>query len=234
MIAVEPASLGFSTALLLGLSFGAGPCNIACLPYLGPVFMATGGGIAASWPILLPFSLGRITGYTLLGAVAGGAGSLAQEWLDSPSIHWVLGGATIGVALSLFLRRQHSRHATSCERRGRRSGETFPACAPPTTNPMPATLFAMGLGMTFNPCVPLTTILLASAATASIPSGVSLGAGFGMGAVAIPTMVFALGVAHFSNQVRLHLHQWRGVLEMASIFLLLLMGTATIMGWLRP
>ncbi len=139
MIAVEPVSLGFSTALLLGLSFGAGPCNIACLPYLGPVFMATGGGIAGSWHILLPFSLGRITGYTVLGAVAGGAGSLAQEWLDSPWVHWVLGSATIGVALSLLVRRKRSNHRRSCGLAVHRSGDTSLASTSGSTSPMPAT-----------------------------------------------------------------------------------------------
>jgi len=233
MIAVEPVSLGFGTALLLGLSFGAGPCNIACLPYLGPVFMATGGGIAGSWHILLPFSLGRITGYTLLGAVAGGAGSLAQEWLDSPWVHWVLGSATIGVALSL-LHRKHLNNGHSCGRAVHRSGETSLTSTSGSTSPMPATLFTMGLGMAFNPCAPLTTVVLASAATASTLAGISLGIGFGMGAVAIPTMVFALGFAHFSNQVHLHLQRWKGSLEMASISLLLFMGTGTAMGWLAP
>ena len=47
MTPLEPVSLSFGAALLLGLSFGAGPCNIACLPYLGPVFLSRGGGLAA-------------------------------------------------------------------------------------------------------------------------------------------------------------------------------------------
>ena len=57
------ATLTFGAALLLGLGFGAGPCNIACLPFLGPVFVASGGGVRRAWRVLLPFSLGRLTGY---------------------------------------------------------------------------------------------------------------------------------------------------------------------------
>ena len=41
--AVTPLSLGFGAAFLMGLAFGAGPCNIACLPYLGPVFLSGSG-----------------------------------------------------------------------------------------------------------------------------------------------------------------------------------------------
>jgi sulfite exporter TauE/SafE len=70
MTPLEPVVLSFGAALLLGLGYGAGPCNIACLPYLGPVFAATEGGIRGAWRTLLPFSLGRITGYALLGGLA--------------------------------------------------------------------------------------------------------------------------------------------------------------------
>ena len=84
MMPLEPVTLSFTAALLLGLSFGSGPCNIACLPYLGPVFMATDNGVRRAWRILLPFSLGRMTGYTLLGALAGWAGLLVQDWINQP------------------------------------------------------------------------------------------------------------------------------------------------------
>jgi len=236
MIAVEPISLSFGTALLLGLSFGAGPCNIACLPYLGPVFLATGRGIAGSRQILLPFSLGRIFGYVLVAASAGAVGSLVQKWLESPWVHWVLGSATIGVALSLMIRRRCTGGNKSCSTPTRSPGKVpFHRTALSASSlPMPSALFAMGMGMALNPCAPLSMIMVSAAATASISAGVWLGIGFGLGAVAIPILVFALGIAHFSNQLQLHLRQWRGALETASVFMLLGMGIATAAGWLSP
>ncbi len=102
MTPLEPVVLSFGAALLLGLGFGAGPCNITCLPYLGPVFTATEGGIRNSWRLLLPFSLGRMSGYALLGAAAGWAGLIAQQWIDAPWVRWLLGGGTILVALSIL------------------------------------------------------------------------------------------------------------------------------------
>ncbi len=36
---MDSLTLGFSAAMIMGLAFGAGPCNITCLPYLGPVFL---------------------------------------------------------------------------------------------------------------------------------------------------------------------------------------------------
>jgi sulfite exporter TauE/SafE len=236
MTPLEPVVLSFSAALLLGLGYGAGPCNIACLPYLGPVFAATQGGIRGAWRTLLPFSLGRITGYALLGGLAGGIGLLVEDWLASPWVRWVLGVATVMVALSLLFRRRSGCAKASCQ--------TKPEVTlqPATSHPgkpqgrrlLPGSLFLMGLGMALNPCAPLTTVVLASATSASIISGISLGTGFALGAVFVPTWVFAFGVAHFGEQIRHHLSQHRGALENTSVALLVLTGTATAMGWITP
>jgi sulfite exporter TauE/SafE len=66
----------------------------------------------------------------------------------------------------------------------------------------------MGMGMALNPCAPLTTVILASATTASIYAGLSLGIGFGLGAVAIPTLIFTFGVAHFGTKIRTSLNHY--------------------------
>ena len=99
---------------------------------------------------------------------------------------------------------------------------------------LPGSLFLMGLGMAMNPCAPLTTVVLASATSASIITGISLGTGFALGAVFVPTWVFAFGVAHFGEQIRRHLTQHRLALENTSVALLVLTGTATAMGWITP
>ncbi|MES9906337.1 MAG: sulfite exporter TauE/SafE family protein [Sedimenticola sp.] len=248
---IEPVILSFGAALLLGLGFGAGPCNITCLPYLGPVFTATEGGIRNSWRLLLPFSLGRMSGYALLGAIAGWAGLVAQQWIDAPWVRWLLGGGTILVALSILWRRRYQ--SDPCVQ-GKVSNEEAlttriaitRAPAPITEAPiagslksrgintLPTGLFLMGMGMALNPCAPLTTVILAAATTASLSAGLSLGLGFGIGAIIIPTLIFAFGVAHFGEQIRHHLSQWQIALENTSVGLLFLLGTGTAMGWIAP
>ena len=231
MTASDPVSLSFGAAVLLGLSFGAGPCNLACLPFLGPVLLSSGRGVRAGWRILLPFSLGRLTGYTLLGCGAGVLGLWVQEWIAAPWVRWLLGGATILVALSLLLRQRRSVVVCSASN-GTPVVLTMPGQEEAASATLPGGLFLMGAGMAFNPCVPLTMVILAAAASASAAGGFSLGLGFGLGAVLIPSIFFALGVAHFGNQVRAHLWQWRQLLEQASIGLLLLLGIATALGWI--
>ncbi len=233
MTAFEPITLSFGAALILGLSFGAGPCNIACLPYLGPVFMATGDGVRNSWRTLLPFSAGRLSGYTLLGAVAGWAGVLVQEWISHPWARMVLGGATIAVAIALLLR--NYRGSANCDSKHHSSTPKVAISDLQKSTPLlPGGLFFMGMGMALNPCAPLTTVIFAAATTASAMGGFSLGMGFGLGAVIIPSLIFAFGVAHMGAQIREHLENWRGPLEKLSVLLLLLMGTATALGWIAP
>jgi uncharacterized protein len=233
MTPLEPVVLSFTAALLLGLGYGAGPCNVACLPYLGPVFAATDGGIRGAWRTLLPFSLGRLTGYALLGGLAGGVGLWVQDWLAAPWVHWMLGGATILVALSLLFRRRNACRR-DCGDAPSIPVDTITSQSRATTPLLPGSLYLMGLGMALNPCAPLTTVVLASATSASIISGASLGAGFALGAVLVPTGIFAFGVAHFGDQIRHHLSQHRSALENTSVALLVLTGTATALGWITP
>jgi sulfite exporter TauE/SafE len=232
MTPLDPVSLSFGAALLLGLSFGSGPCNLACLPYLGPVLMTSSDGIRGAWRTLLPFSLGRLTGYSLLGSGAGAVGLFVQDWIAGPWVRWLLGGATILVALSL-LRRQRTA-AVICRKSN--TGNSVAVEINGKSNAaravLPGGLFLMGAGMALNPCAPLTMVILAAATSASAAAGLSLGFGFGLGAVILPTLIFALGVAHFGQQVREHLWQWRRSLENASVGLLLLLGTGTALGWI--
>ncbi|MET0071799.1 MAG: sulfite exporter TauE/SafE family protein [Candidatus Thiodiazotropha sp.] len=236
MIPIEPVSLSFGAALLLGLSFGAGPCNIACLPYLGPVFTASDQGIGNAWRTLLPFSLGRVSGYTLLAAAAGWAGLWVEDLVAGPWVRWLLGGATVVVALSLLWRRRHSGCASAC--RTGQAVELTPKAVAETSSikqgALPGGLYLMGFGMALNPCAPLTTLILAAATSASIITGASLGAGFAFGAVLLPTLIFAFGVAHFGQQIRHHLAHHRIALENTSVGLLVLIGCATAMGWITP
>jgi cytochrome c biogenesis protein CcdA len=229
MMPIEPVTLTVGAAVLLGLSFGAGPCNIACLPYLGPVFLASGNGVRDSWRTLLPFSLGRIAGYALLAMLAGWAGVLVQDWLSANWIPWLIGGATILVALSLLFRRRACKpHQRVMKVELKMAGVDQSA----RKKSVPTSLFLMGMGMTLNPCAPLSTVILASATSASMITGLLLGLGFGMGAVLVPALVFAFGVAQLSDQIRTHLSRWSGSLENFSIALLLLLGVGTALGWI--
>lgn len=240
---MTPETLGFGAALTLGLAFGAGPCNLSCLPFLGPLYLAAGKGPRADWRILLPFTLGRLSGYALLGLAAGGLGMLIHQWIDPAQARQALGAATLGMGLWLLFKPKGRDGTAAVNAQVKIKFDQIlseptanrPAPARPETETLPSTgLFAMGLGMALNPCLPLQTILFAAAASGAAWAGLQLGLGFGLGAVAVPTLVFGLGVAHFGAQLREHLAMRRQTLENVSALLLLFLGVGTLTGWITP
>ena len=102
MLQVDPATMTFSLAIAMGLIFGLGPCNLSCFPYLGPVFFAREGGVRHSWKTIVPFSLGRMSGYSMLGLLSGLLGQVMQDSLDASWVRMFLGSATIMVGIGLL------------------------------------------------------------------------------------------------------------------------------------
>ena len=233
---MDPITLTLPAALIAGLAFGAGPCNVTCLPYLGPVFLQ-GEGVKRAWRIVLPFTLGRLCGYTLLGMLAGLAGQTLTTLLQSSVAGWVLGIAVMLVGFNLLRKKAtHSceQHATSTNEQTVSFVSTTGNSYTPPKVMMPGALFFMGGGMALNPCVPLTAILAASAASGSAVFGMGLGLTFGLGAVVIPAFVFGLLVAHFGVELKQQLGSWAKHIEKASGSLLILLGLATVLGWVQP
>ena len=219
---IDTVTLTAGAAFSLGFTFGAGACNIACLPYLGPIFFAGESGIKKAWPKVTIFSIGRLTGYALVGLLAGSLGDLLEQYLAETGLRWLLGLATLSVAISLaFSSRKKHKSCLS----GYKSKSKFA---------LPGGLFFMGLGMAFNPCAPLSTLLVAAATTGSAITGLSLGLAFGVGAVVLPTLIFTFGVAHFAAELRANLGRWQTHIEYISAAMMLLMGIGTFMGWITP
>jgi len=226
MVPIEQTIVGLPMAMTLGLVFGMGPCVVSCLPYLGPVFLASDGGIRHSWRILLPLSLGRLAGYGGFGLAAGLAGQLVGDQIGTSTVRAVLGCATVMVGLALLLRRRPA----AC-------GAPRPAELPLQRRDgpdrarglMPGGLFLLGLGMALNPCTPLGVVLFSAAASASGAAGLALGLGFGLGAVAVPSLVYGVGVAYFGSRLRAQLHNHRVGIERLSAALLIFVGLINIL-----
>lgn len=229
----EATTLGLGAALLLGLGFGAGPCNIACLPFLGPVLLATGEGARRGWRILLPFSLGRLCGYGTIGLAAGMGGQLAADALGGSPAHWLLGGATLIAAVGLWVRLR--RRTVACAvTRPETAYVSGPESAHGSRSLLPGGLFLMGAAMALNPCAPLGAVALAAAAGGSAAGGLSLGLSFGIGAAAVPALILGLGVAHLGGEIKAQLMRWRGAVEGISVAMLILVGVTTALGWMTP
>jgi len=218
--------VGLPMAMALGLVYGLGPCLVSCLPYLGPVFLARDVSLRRSWRVVLPLSLGRLTGYSGLGALAGWAGHYVKDSaMASPMLNLLVGAAALMVGLALFWRRP------ACAVAAPAAGALPLRRIDPGTEPrplLPGGLFLMGLGMALTPCGPLGAVLFSAAASGQASSGFLLGLGFGLGAIVVPSLVYGLGVAYLGGRLREQLGPWRPRIEALSAGLLILVGMSQI------
>jgi thiol:disulfide interchange protein DsbD len=215
--------VGLPMALSLGLMYGLGPCLVSCLPYLGPVFLARDFGLRRSWRVVLPLSLGRLTGYAGFGLVAGLAGHTVKDGAAAPMLRLLVGSAAVMIGLALLWRR--------------------PACATAAATPsvsplrrldlgseprplLPGGLYLMGLSMAMTPCAPMGVVLFSAAALASAGHGLLLGLAFGLGAIVVPAIVFGVGAAYLGRELRAQLGAWRSRIERLSAGLLIVTGVS--------
>lgn len=205
--------ISLQMALALGLLYGMGPCLVGCLPLLGPVYLGLGGGLARSWSVLWPVSLGRLSAYTGFGLAVGLAGGLASEAVSPKAISILAGLGTLLVGAALIPRPGKMTCKSGCE---------------DVHSLLPGGLFLMGYSMALAPCGPLTAVLLAAAATGSATNGALLGLAFGVGAVAVPSLVLGIGVSYVTDRLREKLGQARKYAEWATACLLMANGLFTL------
>lgn len=225
MIHIEQTLLTLPAAMLLGLVFGMSSCTIACLPYLGPAFIAAEGGVRQSWRIILPFSLGRLVSYASLATIAGLSGQYIGNGAAGRELRWLMGAAAILLGGTMLLRYQcggacSSRNRDTPFRQGIRplSFETM----------MPGGLFLLGAGMALSPCAPLGSVLFSAAVCASAWYGLWLGLGFGLGAIVIPTIFYGIGFAWFGHRLRERLRNSHRHIVRLSAALLILTGAGNL------
>ena len=225
---VEAVAIGLPMALGLGLVYGLGPCLISCLPYLGPLFVNAERGIAHSWRILLPVSLGRLTVYGGFGAVSGWWGGRYVGGVNGWVVHLTVGVALVLVGVALLGRRSAGAACGACASGGEQqiTWRPRPAAA---AQAMPSGLYLMGVGMALTPCAPQGAVLVAAAASGTPWSGAALGLSFGLGAIAAPWLVYGTVVAYIGQQLREQLGRWQPRIEVLSAFLLL--GTGLVQLW---
>lgn len=218
----------FVTGLVGGVSHCIGMCGPFVLSQVGARLEKIPAARMREWhrltgAALLPYQLGRMTTYMLLGAAGA---TLAGQINSLSGLRWLSAGLLL-LAAVLF-----AGHAIPRLRRLWQPAATV--SAPPTgrwINRIAAPLFAaplgwrgygLGLVLGFIPCGLLYAALAAAAATGDPVAGA-----FGMAAFCLGTMpnLFAVGLAgHLAGQ------RWRGLIAQAAPVLLLL--NAGVLAWL--
>lgn len=208
-------SAGITSAMLLGLSFGAGPCMLSCAPTLGTV-LATKSGLTArkSMGMTARFNGGRMAAYTLMAALSGAAGASLEQLFGEEPVNLLMAAA---IFLSAWMLWQDGNK--SCDEKHRFR---------PSIN---LGLFGIGFAMGLRPCAPMATVLGAAALTGSFWQGGLLGLAFGLGSVILPQLIFGLGFSLAGSQIRSQMATCAPHLGKAGAVVLMMTGIGVAGGW---
>lgn len=172
---LDPAMLPQEATLfavwLLGLSLGLTACTVTCLPFMGTWVLGRGGSQKQALYDTAMFVTGRIFAYTLLGALAGGAGLWLSQAMNGGTGNLVIG--LVSIAAGVWLLRGDKPHSPCGVVRG--AGSTPP--------------LLMGFSLSLTPCAPLASLLAVCAAAGSVRLGMTNGMMFGLGAALTPLLI---------------------------------------------
>jgi len=169
--ALLPKETTFFAVWLLGVSLGLTACTATCLPFMGTWILGRGGAQGQALLDTGLFVSGRIAAYSMLGAIAGGAGLWLAQALRGGTGHVVIGLSS--VFSGLWLLRAGQRHGPCGVARGA-------GTAPP---------LLLGFSLSLTPCAPLASLLAVCAAAGSVESGMVNGVAFGLGAALTPLLI---------------------------------------------
>lgn len=174
-------STGYLAVFLIGL-LGGTHCIGMCGGIVSALSVNTPGG-ARPWPLHLAYNLGRISSYTLAGALLGalgGVGFLLNQLLPVQVAFYVLANVML-VALGLYLTGV-TRALAFTERIGQhlwRRIQPFAARLLPARSPGRA--FPLGMLWGFLPCGMVYSVLATALVTGSALRGGALMLAFGLG-----------------------------------------------------
>ncbi len=185
---LNPALLPQQTSLfavwLLGVSLGLTACTATCLPFMGTWVLGRGGTQMQALRDTGLFVAGRIVAYTLLGAVAAGAGNWLAQAMRGGTGNLVIGMASI--AAGFWLLRSVRVHSPCSA--ARNAGGTPP--------------LLLGFSLSLTPCAPLASLLAVCGAAGSVRWGMANGAAFGLGAALTPLLVLLPLVSLLGKNLR--------------------------------
>ena len=190
-------------ALILGFTYGIGPCTISCAPLIVPLIMYSSKNRKEGVIYSIIFSLGRVLSYVLLGLITGWLGKQLNFYISKK----ILGIFFIILGIAIFFKVQ---------------GRCILKSKFKITGPFMsfATGFIFGLG----PCPPLIALLGMTALSKSALIGALMGLVFGIGTILSPLIILGFFSGWFAKQ-----KEFKQIIPYVSGAFLIIMGIMYIL-----
>ena len=214
-------SLTFVSLFLMGLSYGSSACLFSCMPFLSPILLKHSGSIKASMGVMLPFSLGRIFSYSIIAIVASYSAIFIKELInDRMLVNIILGLVTITVGALIIKNSFSPSQSGCCTVAGSGKQEKL-------------SYFMMGSMISFNLCMPVISLITASAYATSLWSAWGLGISFGLGAVLASFLLFGVILSIVAKEVVTEFAKYKSKIEISAGGILIIVGIFTLLGWVK-
>jgi len=170
--------------------------------------------------VMIPFSLGRLFSYSLIAIIASYSSILIKSFIsDRVMIDTILGFVTIIVG-ALIIKGSMEAKKSCCS----------------TTSHQPAnkaSYFMMGSMISFNLCMPVISLITASAYASNILSAWGMGLSFGVGAVLASFLLFGVILSMVAKGVVEEFAKYRSKIEISAGAILIVVGILTLLGWVK-
>ena len=157
-------------ALTLGIIYGFGPCTMFCAPVIIPLIMSSSKSSKEGIWQAFVFGLGRLTSYSILGAITGYLGYMLQGIITSA----FMGIFMIALGVLVLLKKFPKKCPFIKDIKGQH------------------TSFVSGMIIGLSPCAPLVGALSLAILSMSMINGLLIGLLFGIGTLASPVLLLGL------------------------------------------
>jgi hypothetical protein len=192
---------------------------LTCMPLLSPILLANSATREQSLRVLLPITLGRISGYIILSLIAYlGASMIKSIISDTAFMGYLLGSITLILAGRLWFSIKASSSCCTA------SSHSLQGHIP---------LFITGALLSMSLCAPVITMMTLSAAADSLPWAIAYGLTFGIGATLLWFLFFSIVLTRILKESLSHLSRYRNALQHTAPLLLAGIGIAIFTGWIH-
>jgi sulfite exporter TauE/SafE len=191
-------------ALVVGLIYGLFFCTASCLPYLAGYIAGIGAGFRRGTTVTLIFNLGRLTAYTIVGAIvaiiSGVFGFLLTEKAMVPIqkySSYAFAAVTIAIGVSLLLK---TRSQGSCAQT-QVDSKNLKTTKPQRRFDFGA--FSLGLSRGLVLCTPLVSLMLLSVPFGAPIDSLFMAVLFGLGTTISPILLLGGATGWLLNKAPL-------------------------------
>lgn len=193
----------------MGLQLGATACAISCMPIMTPILLGNASNKQDGISILIKYFSGKVLAYTTISSIAFLGTDVVKKYIQNDFAIIKFGSIIIVIIgiyslyLALFSNKSCSDKCTTTSKLG---------------------FFGIGFFSSFSFCLPVSSLVTASAMGGSFLASFLYGMAFGFGVIIIPFLFFYFFIFKITSTIIVELSKYNKEIKIFSALLLILVG----------